>query len=156
MVFFFCTNSYTTVPITGILEPHAIVGIKFRGDKLIALQKRNDEIMQQLEAMLIEDVKHHGVDSTEANRIRTLITKRSEDLKKAYRGVTVELADLHDRPERMFLKNAVQVSMIFEHECLNYIVVRVLLQHVVDLASSRNLFNQIFSLETAKVHMCET
>ncbi|KAJ1348739.1 hypothetical protein KIN20_004112 [Parelaphostrongylus tenuis] len=119
----------------GILEPNAIVGIKFRGDKLLALQKRNDEIMHQLDTSLAEEVKLHGADSAEANRIRTLITKRSEDLKKAYRGVTVELADLHDRPERMSLKKAVQ--------------------HVVDLANSRILFNEIFSLETAKVHMCE-
>ncbi|PIO61681.1 carboxyl transferase domain protein [Teladorsagia circumcincta] len=121
--------------IIGILEPNAIVGIKFRGDKLLALQKRNDELMQQLDAKLVEEIKCHGADSLEANHVRNLITKRSDDLKKAYRGVTVELADLHDRSERMVSKKAVQ--------------------HVVDLANSRNLFAQIFSLETAKVHICE-
>ncbi|KAK6024222.1 carboxyl transferase domain protein [Ostertagia ostertagi] len=119
----------------GILEPNAIVGIKFRGDKLLALQKRNDELMQQLDAKLVEEIKCHGADSLEANHVRNLIAKRSDDLKKAYRGVIVELADLHDRSERMVSKKAVQ--------------------HVVDLANSRNLFAQIFSLETAKVHICE-
>ncbi|KJH43390.1 carboxyl transferase domain protein [Dictyocaulus viviparus] len=119
----------------GILEPNAIVGIKFRGDKLLALQKRNDAVMQKLDTTLNEEIRLHGVDSVEANRTRASIAKRSEDLKKAYRGVTVELADLHDRPERMSLKKAVQ--------------------HVIDLANSRILFNQIFSLETAKVHLCE-
>lgn len=91
--------------------------------------------MQQLEAKLIEVVKHHGSESAEATHCRNLIAKRFEELKKAYRGVTVELADLHDRPERMLLKNAVQ--------------------HVVDLTTSRNLFYEIFSVESAKVHLCE-
>ncbi|VDO59481.1 unnamed protein product [Haemonchus placei] len=118
-----------------ILEPNAIVGIKFRGDKLLALQKRNDEQMKQLEARLNEEVKCHGVDSLEAKHLRDLIAKRSDNLKKAYRGVVVELADLHDRSERMVSKKAVQ--------------------HVIDLANSRNLFAQIFSLETAKVHLCD-
>lgn len=117
--------------ISGILEPNAIVGIKFRGDKLLALQKRNDELMQQLDTKLIEEIKVRfpsshfircphvkvvfqlrGVDSPEANHTRNLIAKRSEDLKKAYRGVIVELADLHDRPERMALKKAVQVRAV--------------------------------------------
>ncbi|XGW34324.1 hypothetical protein V3C99_018295 [Haemonchus contortus] len=119
----------------GILEPNAIVGIKFRGDKLLALQKRNDEQMKQLETRLNEEVKCHGVDSLEAKHLRDLIAKRSDNLKKAYRGVVVELADLHDRSERMVSKKAVQ--------------------HVIDLANSRNLFAQIFSLETAKVHLCD-
>ncbi|KIH68855.1 carboxyl transferase domain protein, partial [Ancylostoma duodenale] len=119
----------------GILEANAIIGIKFRGDKLLALQKRNDEIMQQLDARLLEQIELYGAESAEANHARTLITRRSEDLKKSYRGVTVEFADLHDRAERMSIKKAVQ--------------------HVTDLANSRNLFIQIFRLETAKVHLCE-
>ncbi|WKY14248.1 hypothetical protein Q1695_000077 [Nippostrongylus brasiliensis] len=119
----------------GILEPNAIVGIKFRGEKLLALQKRNDELMQQLDTKLVEEIKQRGADSPEVNHIRSLIAKRSEDLKKAYRGVTVELADLHDRPERMAIKKAVQ--------------------HVVDLSGTRNLFTEIFSLETVKIHLCE-
>ncbi|KAK6034263.1 hypothetical protein COOONC_28237 [Cooperia oncophora] len=91
--------------------------------------------MQQLDARLIEEIKYHGADSLEASHIRNLIAQRSGDLRKAYRGVIVELADLHDRSERMASKKAVQ--------------------HVVDLANSRNLFAQIFSLETAKVHLCD-
>uniref|UniRef100_A0A8L8K586 Acetyl-CoA carboxylase n=1 Tax=Heligmosomoides polygyrus TaxID=6339 RepID=A0A8L8K586_HELPZ len=120
---------------------------------------RNDELMQQLDTKLIEEIKVRfpsshfircphvkvvfqlrGVDSPEANHTRNLIAKRSEDLKKAYRGVIVELADLHDRPERMALKKAVQTYS---------------LQHVVDLSGTRNLFTQIFCLETAKIHLCE-
>uniref|UniRef100_A0A1I7WUC5 Acetyl-CoA carboxylase n=1 Tax=Heterorhabditis bacteriophora TaxID=37862 RepID=A0A1I7WUC5_HETBA len=142
-----------------ILEPNAIVGIKFRGDKLLALQKRNDEIMKRLDEELIVEIRvsittlmqsiailyirlfviENGIDSDRSSNLRRLLTKRSEDLKKAYRGVTVELADLHDRPERMSIKKAVQVSIA----------------HVTDLADSRNLFTQIFTLETAKVHLCE-
>ncbi|CAJ0608732.1 unnamed protein product [Cylicocyclus nassatus] len=119
----------------GILEANAIVGIKFRDDKLLALQKRNDEIMQQLDARLLEEVKLHGAESAEANNARTLLTRRSQDLKKSYRGVTVEFADLHDRAERMSIKKAVQ--------------------HITDLTNSRNLFTQIFTLEIAKIHLCE-
>ncbi|ETN77735.1 carboxyl transferase domain protein, partial [Necator americanus] len=121
--------------VSGILEANAIVGIKFRDDKLLALQKRNDEIMQQLDAKFVEQVKLFGADSSEANQARALITKRFEELKKSYRLVTVEFADLHDRAERMSARKAVQ--------------------HVTDLANSRNLFTQIFALETAKIHLCE-
>ena len=41
----------------GILEPNAIVGIKFRGDKLLALQKRNDEAMRRIDEELTAEIK---------------------------------------------------------------------------------------------------
>lgn len=56
------------------------------------------------------EVKQFGPDSAEAANTRRLINKRLEDIKNPYRAVTVEFADLHDRPERMAIKKAVQVK----------------------------------------------
>lgn len=63
------------------------------------------------------------------------MAKRQEDIKNAYRAVTVEFADLHDRPERMANKKAVQ--------------------HVTSLASSRKLFHALFVSELAKGHLVQ-
>ncbi|GMT36213.1 hypothetical protein PFISCL1PPCAC_27510 [Pristionchus fissidentatus] len=134
----------------GILEPSAIVGIKFRADKLLALQKRNDEIMAGLdedlkkeeakkkpEEFLItpEDQRKDEERKRNVVRLQTLIAKRSEELKKPYRGITVEFADLHDRPERMKNRKAVQ--------------------HVVELRNSRNLFYDIIRVEMVKVQIAK-
>ncbi|PAV62751.1 hypothetical protein WR25_22977 [Diploscapter pachys] len=119
----------------GILEPNAIVGIKFRGDKLLALQKRNDETMRRIDEELTAETKTNGATSERAIALNKMLLKRSDDLKKAYRGVTEELADLHDRAERMQQKKAIQ--------------------HVTDLENSRNLFIDIFTVESAKILLAE-
>lgn len=119
----------------GILEPNAIVGIKFRKDKLEALQRRNDELMNQWDRELIEEVKKNGPNSEECTRLQNLLAKRSKELTKAYRSVTVEYADMHDRAPRMHRKGAVQ--------------------YVTNLSNSRTLFCSIFTLEIAKIKLAE-
>ncbi|GMR60829.1 hypothetical protein PMAYCL1PPCAC_31024 [Pristionchus mayeri] len=119
----------------GILEPSAIVGIKFRGDKQLALYSRNDELMAGLDRDLAEEKKLNGVKSPVALQKQTLMTKRAEELKKPYRGAIVEFADLHDRPQRMKARGAVQ--------------------HVVTLRDSRNLFYEIVRVEMAKVQIAK-
>lgn len=119
----------------GILEPNAIVGIKFRNEKLVNLQKRSDDGMRKLDAELIEETKKNGSDSLEAVRLVSQLKKRSKDLEKAYRAPSVEFADLHDRADRMLSKKAVQ--------------------HVTDLTNSRVLFTNIFTVESAKVYLSE-
>lgn len=119
----------------GILEPSAIVGIKFRGDKQLALYKRSDEIMSNLDKELTAEKKLNGDKSPEALKLQNLMAAKSEELKKPYRGVITEFADLHDRPERMKIRKAVQ--------------------HVVTLRDSRNLFSEIVRVEMAKVQIAK-
>ncbi|CAI4232601.1 unnamed protein product [Auanema sp. JU1783] len=119
----------------GILEPNAIVGIKFRKEKLFALQKRNDEIMMHLDSQLSEEIRNNGAESPEAVRLDGLLKKRAHDLGKIYRNISVEFADLHDRCERMHIKNAVQ--------------------HVTELKNARNMFINLFKLEMAKTRLVE-
>ncbi|CAJ0566604.1 unnamed protein product, partial [Mesorhabditis spiculigera] len=122
----------------GILEPPAVIGIKFKAEKMRALQRRNDPILIRLQQELDEAKKADKdpvIATTEATRLRRLIDERSEGLLKAYRGVAVEFADLHDRAERMQKKGAVQ--------------------HVTPLRESRNLFINILKTESAKIALCE-
>ncbi|GMT07393.1 hypothetical protein PENTCL1PPCAC_29567 [Pristionchus entomophagus] len=119
----------------GVLEATAIVALKFRGEKILSLYKRNDEIMNRLDKELAEETRLNGAKSPEALRLSALIVKKSEQLKKPYRAPIAEFADLHDRAERMKAVQAVQ--------------------HVVTLRNSRNLFYEIVRVEMAKVQIAK-
>ncbi|CAB3410106.1 unnamed protein product [Caenorhabditis bovis] len=76
----------------GILEPNAIVGIKFREPKQIEMMIRSDKKMRELhEAGKKEEME-----------------ERAADLKKVYRSAAVEYADAHDRWQRMKAVGAVE------------------------------------------------
>uniref|UniRef100_A0A1I7T9U3 Acetyl-CoA carboxylase n=2 Tax=Caenorhabditis tropicalis TaxID=1561998 RepID=A0A1I7T9U3_9PELO len=70
----------------GILEPNAVVGIKFRKPVMAEMMKRCDESYAQLSA-----------DSNSKKEAE----ERYTELSKVYRNAAVEFADAHDRWQRM-------------------------------------------------------
>ncbi|CCD73648.1 acetyl-CoA carboxylase [Caenorhabditis elegans] len=72
----------------GILEPNAVVGIKFRKPMMMEMMKRSDPTYSKLSS------------STEPEA-REQLEERYEELSKTYRNASVEFADAHDRWQRM-------------------------------------------------------
>ncbi|EGT40685.1 CBN-POD-2 protein [Caenorhabditis brenneri] len=70
----------------GILEPNAVVGIKFRKPVMAEMMKRCDETYAQLAS-----------DSSK----KAQAEERYTELSKVYRNAAVEFADAHDRWQRM-------------------------------------------------------
>ncbi|XP_076162670.1 acetyl-CoA carboxylase isoform X2 [Ptiloglossa arizonensis] len=86
----------------GVLEPEAIVEIKFRMKDILKTMHRVDSVIQKLKEKL------PNVNSQEERtEIETQIRKREKDLEPMYHQVAVHFADLHDTPERMLEKNAI-------------------------------------------------
>ncbi|CAD6194134.1 unnamed protein product [Caenorhabditis auriculariae] len=76
----------------GILEPSAIVGLKFRSEKIVDFQKRSS-----VEMKMVLEMEPERIDKE---------WKQNAD--KLYRLAAVEFADLHDRCEAMLAKGAVK------------------------------------------------
>ncbi|CAD6185016.1 unnamed protein product [Caenorhabditis auriculariae] len=114
----------------GILEPNAIVGIKFREPKMSALLKRSDSEILRLQQEMTE------AEPVDAEKLQKRVAARVDELKKSYRSAVVEFADLHDRSDRMLATGAVQ--------------------HVTSLRECRNLFMRVVRNEIVKIKMAES
>eukprot|EP00850_Spirogloea_muscicola_P009035 SM000050S16960 [mRNA] locus=s50:1564:20514:- [translate_table: standard] len=90
----------------GVLEPEGMVEIKFRRAELvktmhrldptlIALKHKDVQLTSKQESVQQEDVSH-------------LIADRERALLPIYQQVALKFADLHDTPERMLAKGAIQ------------------------------------------------
>ncbi|XP_015432186.1 PREDICTED: acetyl-CoA carboxylase isoform X1 [Dufourea novaeangliae] len=91
-----------TTSKAGVLEPEAIVEIKFRMKDILKAMHRVDTVIQKLKEKL------STVSSPEERtEIESQIRKREQYLEPMYHQVAVHFADLHDTPERMFEKNAI-------------------------------------------------
>ncbi|XP_025161543.1 acetyl-CoA carboxylase isoform X2 [Harpegnathos saltator] len=86
----------------GVLEPEAIVEIKFRNKDIVKTMHRIDLIIQKLK----EKLSAAGT-TEERAELETQIRKREQTLEPMYHQVAVHFAELHDTPERMFEKNAI-------------------------------------------------
>lgn len=86
----------------GVLEPEALVEIKFRIKDILKAMYRVDAVLQILKDSLT------SVNSPEERvDIEKQMRKREKELEPMYHQVAVHFADLHDTPERMFEKNAI-------------------------------------------------
>jgi len=87
----------------GVLEPEGIVEIKYRQPKIIATMARLSEEYKALKQALV---------SANGPEERAKLTGELQALEKSltpiYEQAAVELADLHDRPERMLAKKVVE------------------------------------------------
>lgn len=110
----------------GILEPEAIVEIKFRNKDIVKTMHRIDPIIQKLKVSTIMPYEYISYLSScywnkiysqeklstintaeERSELETQIRKREQLLEPMYRQAAVHFADLHDTPERMFEKNTI-------------------------------------------------
>eukprot|EP00850_Spirogloea_muscicola_P010152 SM000058S18582 [mRNA] locus=s58:582944:601807:- [translate_table: standard] len=90
----------------GVLEPEGMVEIKFRRAELIKTMHRLDPTLIALkhkEAQL--DSKQ---ESSQQEDVSHLIEDRERTLLPIYQQVALKFADLHDTPERMLAKGAIQ------------------------------------------------
>lgn len=86
----------------GILEPAGLVEIKFRQKDLVKAMQRNDKIMMQYQQNLLK-----ATDPDEKKKLTHQIKDREEVISSAYHQVALNFADLHDRPNRMLAKGAI-------------------------------------------------
>ena len=87
----------------GILEPEGIVEIKYRTPKIVATMERLDSQYFKLKESLLSTSN-----AEEKLKISAAMKDLESSLVPIYEQAAVELADLHDRPERMLAKNVVE------------------------------------------------
>ncbi|XP_012280846.1 acetyl-CoA carboxylase isoform X2 [Orussus abietinus] len=87
----------------GVLEPEGIVEIKFRNKDIVKTIHRVDPIIPKLKEKIANSSSAEERISLEAE-----MRQREKNLEPMYRQVAVHFADLHDTPERMLEKNAIQ------------------------------------------------
>ncbi len=86
----------------GVLEPQGIVEIKYRTQRIISTMERLDpEYMRMKELLLI---------ASEEDKVKLSfeLKKMEKALIPIYEQAAVELADLHDRPQRMLAKKVIK------------------------------------------------
>lgn len=110
----------------GVLEPEGIVEIKFRKKDLIKTMHRLDPVIKDLNEAIKEFNQRqpvlerkssisHQIEKKEHPEIVELtrkIEEREKYLLPMYHQVSVQFADLHDTPERMHEKGAINVRKI--------------------------------------------
>ncbi|XP_015588836.1 acetyl-CoA carboxylase isoform X3 [Cephus cinctus] len=87
----------------GVLEAEGIVEIKFRSKDILKTMHRVDSIIISLKEKLTGTIS-----SEERADIEAQIRNREKFLEPMYHTVAVHFADLHDTPERMLEKGAIQ------------------------------------------------
>ena len=90
----YCTESARG----GVLEPSGIVEIKYRSQKVVAAMERLDS---RYKALRQSQLKNDSED------IKEMLKAREKMLFPVFQQAATELADLHDRPERMLSKGVV-------------------------------------------------
>jgi len=88
----------------GVLEPEAIVEIKYRAKDIRKTMERLDPIMKKLVVQLAD----HGTTNAEKARLEQDIKRREEQLAGVYHQVAVQFAELHDTPVRMKEKGTIR------------------------------------------------
>ncbi|XP_034934564.1 acetyl-CoA carboxylase isoform X3 [Chelonus insularis] len=86
----------------GVLEPEAIVEIKFKNKDILKTIQRLDPVIQNLKEKLT-----HLVSSEERANIEMEMRTRERVLEPMYRQAAIHFSDLHDTPERMLEKGAI-------------------------------------------------
>jgi acetyl-CoA carboxylase/biotin carboxylase 1 len=88
----------------GVLEPQGIVEIKYRKSKLLSTMERLDSKYTELKKQLDDPTKS----KEELVTLSSHIKKYEEACLGVYEQAAVELADLHDRPQRMLKKGVIR------------------------------------------------
>jgi len=88
----------------GVLEPEGIVGIKFRKERQLETMARLDPTYGQLKRALAEP----NITPEQQAEIRAKMTAREKLLQPVYSQISLQFADLHDRPGRMLAKGAIR------------------------------------------------
>jgi len=88
----------------GVLEPEAIVEIKFRAKDIRKTMERLDPTMKKL----VEELADSGTTNQEKARLEQEIKRREEQLAGVYHQVAVQFAELHDTPVRMKEKGVIR------------------------------------------------
>merc|ERR1719228_2294110 len=88
----------------GVLEPEAIVEIKFRAKDIRKAMERLDPTMKKLVGELADSRTTHE----EKARLEQEIKRREEQLAGVYHQVAVQFAELHDTPVRMKEKGTIR------------------------------------------------
>jgi len=81
----------------GVLEPEAIVEIKYRAKDVRKTMERLDPVIKEL----MEEMGKSGVGATEKALLEERLKRREEQLAGVYHQVAVHFAELHDTPARM-------------------------------------------------------
>jgi acetyl-CoA carboxylase / biotin carboxylase 1 len=105
----------------GVLEPEGIVEIKFRKPQLLAAMERLDETYRNLKALL----KDTSLSPEERASLQNDLNAREHKLLPVFHQVSVQFADLHDRPGRMLAKGAIK-SVVEWHESRTFFYWRLL------------------------------
>ena len=82
----------------GVLEPSGIVEIKYRSQKVVAAMERLDSRYKSLRQSQLNN---------DSDEIKEMLKAREKMLFPVFQQAATELADLHDRPERMLSKGVV-------------------------------------------------
>jgi len=88
----------------GVLEPEAIVEIKYRSKDIRKTMERLDPVMKKLIGQLADS----HITNAEKARLEQEIKRREEQLAGVYHQVAVQFAELHDTPIRMKEKGTIR------------------------------------------------
>ncbi|KAK7740495.1 acetyl-coenzyme-A carboxylase [Cytospora paraplurivora] len=91
----------------GVLDPEAIIGIKYRKDKQLQTMARNDATYASLKKELV-DAQGSKAPKEELDAIHKKIADREELLLPIYGQISAQFADLHDRAGRMKAKGVIR------------------------------------------------
>merc|ERR1719283_299670 len=88
----------------GVLEPEAIVEIKYRAKDIRKTMERLDPVMKSL----LEERDGTSLAPTERAQLDEKLKRREEQLAGVYHQVAVQFAELHDTPVRMKEKGTIK------------------------------------------------
>lgn len=91
----------------GVLEPHGIVSIKYRREKLLSTMNRLDDTYRELRVKLSDST----LSTEEHQKISKDLATREKQLLPIYSQVSVQFADLHDRTGRMLAKGVISKEL---------------------------------------------
>ena len=107
----------------GVLEPEGVVEIKFRKPQLLKTIERLDRVYKELK------LEPH-LDNNQPQKLK----EREDRILSVYSQVSVEFADLHDRPGRMQAKKVVEKIIPWTHSRTHFywrLLLRVSEQKVI-------------------------
>ena len=132
----------------GVLEPEAIVEIKFRAKEIKKTMERLDPKMKKL----MEKLGDSNLSNTEKAAIEEEMKRREEKLAGVYHQVAVKFAELHDTPVRMKEKGTIKeiVSWRGARRFLYWRLRRKLLEtelssQIIDGTERNKIIDQILS-----------
>ncbi|KAI8616899.1 acetyl-CoA carboxylase [Chytriomyces sp. MP71] len=93
----------------GVLEPEGIVEIKFRKPQLLAAMERLDSTYKALK----DQLRDPAIDAETKAKVQAQFNQRERQLLPIFHQISVQFADLHDKPGRMLAKGAVDAIISF-------------------------------------------